>query len=195
MESNLEGDDAAAFVQQPKGTWSMFSWIDHDADERLRVCSLAAQGLWMRMLCIMAKAVPVGELRINGTPCSARDLARLSSEYEEIVVPLLAELEERGVFSRTADGVIYSRRIRKDGVSSGNLRENRPAIPMSLRNVIFRRDKSTCQYCGSMQGPFEIDHIIPWSKGGRHKMKNLKVACKPCNRSKGAKPLDQWRPN
>lgn len=30
-----------------------------------------------------------------------------------------------------------------------------------------------------------IDHIIPLSKGGKHKMANLAVACKQCNSEKG----------
>jgi hypothetical protein len=34
--------------------WSKFYWSDWDGDMRLRLCSLAAQGLWMQMLCIAA---------------------------------------------------------------------------------------------------------------------------------------------
>jgi len=33
----------------------------------------------------------------------------------------------------------------------------------------------------------ELDHVIPISKGGKHCKSNCKMACKHCNRSKGAK--------
>ena len=94
--------------------WSKFFWSDYEADEGLRVCSLAAQGLWMRMLCLMARATPKGELRIAAEPCTVRDLSKLAGESEETVGALLDELRRRGVFSTTRAGVIFSRRIRKD---------------------------------------------------------------------------------
>ena len=46
--------------------------------------------------------------------------------------------------------------------------------------------------CGCETGPFEIDHVKPWSSGGQHTFENLVVSCRPCNRSKGAKSLDEW---
>lgn len=94
--------------------WSKFFWSDYEADEGLRICSLAAQGLWMRMLCTMARATPKGELRIGGEPCSNQDLAKLVSESDVTVDALLSELKRRGVFSVTRVGVIFSRRMRKD---------------------------------------------------------------------------------
>ena len=94
--------------------WSKFFWSDYDADEGLRMCSLAAQGLWMRMLCLMARANPKGELRVGGEPCTASDLSRVTGETEATIAALLGELEKRGVFSRTRAGVIFSRRMRKD---------------------------------------------------------------------------------
>lgn len=98
--------------------WSKFYWSDYDADEGLRVCSLAAQGLWMRMLCLMARATPKGELRIGGEPCSVVDLSKAVGERDETVADLLNELKRRGVYSVTRTGVIFSRRMRKDALIS-----------------------------------------------------------------------------
>ena len=60
-----------------------------------------------------------------------------------------------------------------------------------------------CSYCGKRGrfiagkkawwvieegiAPFEVDHIIPVSRGGTNDYENLTLACRWCNRSKGAK--------
>lgn len=94
--------------------WAKFFWSDWESDESLDLCSLAAQGLWMRMLCIAAKADPVGHVVINGRPLEVVDIAKLAGSTESECAPLLSELERNGVFSRTRKGVIYSRRMVRD---------------------------------------------------------------------------------
>lgn len=94
--------------------WSNFFWSDYDGDEALRVCSLEAQGLWMRLLCAMARATPKGELRIGGRPCTVPDIAKMASTDNETAERLLQELRDRGVYSLTREGVIFSRRIKRD---------------------------------------------------------------------------------
>ena len=61
-----------------------------------------------------------------------------------------------------------------------------------LRAGIFARDDYTCHYCGKRGDKLECDHVIPVSRGGSNDPGNLVTACKPCNRSKGAKPLEEW---
>lgn len=174
---------------------SLWFWSDWDSDPSLRACGFAAQGLWMKMLCIAARHDPIGYVSVNGNGLDCDTIARMTGGVTQEVELLIGELERNGVFSRDRNGTIYCRKMRKGGVWSRGLFEARSSIPMSLRIRIYQRDNSTCQYCGAMQGPFELDHIIPWSKGGRHKMRNLKVACQPCNRSKGAKNLGDWLKN
>jgi len=71
----------------------------------------------------------------------------------------------------------------------------RPELPEweSIRSRIFARDDYTCTYCGHRGGKLQCDHIIPVSKGGSHTDDNLTTACGPCNMSKGAKLLSEWR--
>lgn len=58
------------------------------------------------------------------------------------------------------------------------------------RNLIYKRDNHTCQYCGSKKS-LTIDHVIPRSKGGEDTWENMVVACAPCNTKKGHTLLEQ----
>ena len=61
-----------------------------------------------------------------------------------------------------------------------------------IRASILQRDRFTCQYCGAQGVQMECDHIVPISKGGDNDPSNLVAACVPCNRSKGAKSVEEW---
>jgi len=69
----------------------------------------------------------------------------------------------------------------------------RDPIPAKVRLAVMLRDGAKCTYCDDTNGPFEIDHILAVANGGSNDPENLCVACAPCNRSKGAKPLEEWR--
>ncbi|MHC5542613.1 HNH endonuclease [Singulisphaera rosea] len=67
-------------------------------------------------------------------------------------------------------------------------RHDRPrhtAVTFCRRNV-FKRDHSTCQYCGRQPGSEEltIDHVIPRSQGGLTTWENCVLACVTCNARK-----------
>ena len=98
--------------------WSKFFWSDWEADQGLRLCSLAAQGLWMRILCVCAKGEPRGFLAINGQPLDATGVARLCGITAAEASTLMDELELNGVFSRDRRKWIYSRRMIKDAKKS-----------------------------------------------------------------------------
>lgn len=58
------------------------------------------------------------------------------------------------------------------------------------RNNLFKRDKNTCQYCGSIKD-LTIDHVLPKSKGGKTNWQNLITACHRCNTMKGDKTPEE----
>jgi hypothetical protein len=111
----------------------MFYPADWRKDPELRVCSIAARGLWIDMIALMHEGEPYGHLVVNGIAISEPQLARLVGESTAVVKRLLAELESRNVFSRNAEGVIFSRRmvadehIRDVRAASGKLGGN-PAL-------------------------------------------------------------------
>jgi hypothetical protein len=94
--------------------WMKFYPTDWRGDAALRSVSFAARGLWMDMLSLMHEADPYGHLLVNGRAPPADRLARMLGGALEEVTQLLDELEEQGVFSRTGDGIIYSRRMVRD---------------------------------------------------------------------------------
>lgn len=61
----------------------------------------------------------------------------------------------------------------------------RTKVVFNRRNL-FRRDKSTCQYCGKRAPTSElsIDHVMPRSRGGEASWENCVLACLRCNRRK-----------
>jgi hypothetical protein len=106
-----------------KMRWSKFWWGDWQNDPTLRMCSFQARGVWMEMLAIMHAAEPVGHLLVNKRAPSMKQLASLAGGPEKEVISAIKELEDAGVFSRTEDGTIYSRRMVRDKVASDRGRE------------------------------------------------------------------------
>lgn len=97
---------------------------DWQADQMLRLCSVAARGLWIEMLCLMHKADRYGHLLINGVPPTDTQLAVLTATPTHSLPDLIGELEAAGVFSRTSKGVIYSRRLVRDEKKAKTAQEN-----------------------------------------------------------------------
>lgn len=54
------------------------------------------------------------------------------------------------------------------------------------RDNIFERDNFTCQYCGEVFKPKELnlDHVIPRDRGGRTSWENIATSCVYCNSRK-----------
>ena len=144
--------------------WTKFYWSDWESDERLKLCSPAAQGLWMRMLCICAKSEPIGYLMVQGQPLAADDMATLTGWPAEDVRRWWDELAKWGVFSVDAKGRPFSRRMiadekkakiaRKNGKGGGNpkLRKNTGNPPSDNppdKGRVKGRDKTHMPYANS----------------------------------------------
>lgn len=104
--------------------WSKFFWQDWETDHAVRLSSFAAQGLWMRMLCIAAAHDPIGYVAVAGKGLDETGLALLTGRQESEIASLLGELERNGVFSRDRQGRIYSRRMIRDARKAATARNN-----------------------------------------------------------------------
>jgi 5-methylcytosine-specific restriction endonuclease McrA len=49
-----------------------------------------------------------------------------------------------------------------------------------------------CIYCGKTKVPFEVDHVIPRSRGGSNRISNLVLSCHDCNATKGNLTAAEW---
>ncbi|MBV8382673.1 MAG: RRXRR domain-containing protein, partial [Planctomycetaceae bacterium] len=58
------------------------------------------------------------------------------------------------------------------------------------REYLLEKFRRTCAYCGKKDVPLQVEHIHPKSRGGSDRVSNLALACEPCNRRKGDKPVD-----
>jgi hypothetical protein len=104
--------------------WTKFFWSDWSNDPLLRLCSLGAQGLWMRCLCVASEGEPYGYLTVKGRQLGVSDIARLAGVTETECDALLSELDRNGVFSRARNGAIYSRRLVRDQKKAAVARKN-----------------------------------------------------------------------
>jgi transposase len=66
------------------------------------------------------------------------------------------------------------------------------SISLGLRYKVLCRDNFKCVICGRSPAKdpsieLHVDHIFPWSKGGKNTEENLRTLCFDCNLGKGAK--------
>lgn len=67
----------------------------------------------------------------------------------------------------------------------------RKSLSPKIRFEVFKRDRFTCQYCGSKapDALLEVDHVVPVAEGGADDFLNLLTSCKTCNGGKGARRI------
>lgn len=79
--------------------------------------------------------------------------------------------------------------VRQELIDSGELfgeQPKRPPIPREVVDAVYKRDGGRCVYCGSTEN-LQLDHIIPFSKGGATTVENLQLLCQRCNIEKSNK--------
>ena len=83
---------------------------------------------------------------------------------------------------------IRSRDLRRARQRSADSR----AVTNDERAGVLLANDGLCLYCNASPA-VEVDHIVPLARGGRHAIGNLAPSCGPCNRSKAALLLMEWR--
>lgn len=109
-------------VDRPRDFWFRFEPARWRNDEGLRLCSLAARGLWIDMLALMHPQG--GYLLIAGKPPEVASLARLVGSTAAEVARLLKELKDAGVSSIDDRGALFSRHMVREITRIETLRSN-----------------------------------------------------------------------
>ena len=94
--------------------WLKWYPADWRSEPRLRMCSRAARSLWLDLIGLMHEAEPYGHLLVNGINPNTKQLSAILGDSERELKALIGELEAAGVFTRTEEGVITSRRMIRD---------------------------------------------------------------------------------
>ncbi len=135
--------------------WFKFWPADWAGDRKLHGCSLAARGLWIELCCLMHETEPYGHLAYAGAPMPVDRLARQVGCTRGEIAPLLKELEASGVFSRSATGTIFSRRMVRDEELAAKGREDK------LSGLTPSRVPSRVPSRGPCSGPSRVAASIP----------------------------------
>ena len=83
-------------------------------DSMLRMCNTDERGVWIDLLCVMMAGEPYGHLAINNRPMTDSEVARIIGLEENTYKGILYRLEEKGIPSRSENGMIFSRRLVRD---------------------------------------------------------------------------------
>ena len=117
-----------------------------------------------------------------------------------------AYLSRWGTWSKALDAFVKKindnsskQNIKEDSISNKKSPKNKQLTPENKRDIklglrydILKRDSFKCVICGQSPATnqkitLHIDHIIPFSKGGKTKIENLRTLCSDCNLGKSDK--------
>lgn len=167
-------------------------WIEPDdlARKGIDYCSLAAQGLWLKVMRLLHASERYGHLTRDGKPVTDEQAARRCGIVVSEWIALRDELFEFDLLKRSADGIIYSPGLIRQEDDRRKEKENkRPHIPLPIRGLVL--SVGSCAYCGATE-KLTIDHIVPFSKGGAHRLSNFQPLCAACNRAKSDKTEEEY---
>jgi hypothetical protein len=158
---------------------------------------------WIKMRSGLDRTLPF--MKIASSLCVTRDqlgfaLYRLAGWFQEY-----GKYGKMRVEGSTIDSFLDMDGIYAELLSAGWLKKEgdvvmlayfcdvssaRKSLGQSIREQILQG--ATCAHCGSADD-LEIDHKTPISRGGSCEIENLQALCRPCNRSKGRKTMEEWQ--
>ena len=87
----------------------------------------------------------------------------------------------------------FDTQLMQDAEVSGKDYQQGELAGWQLRSYVFHRDGRRCTYCGTAKAErYELDHIIPRSRGGTNRVSNLVVSCQSCNITKGNMSIEDF---
>lgn len=156
--------------KNPSDTWFYNDW---ENDPELKTCSLAAQGLWMRLLCIAARSPERGVVQIGSLdfshPKGLQQIAAAVGRSQEEITPLIDELVSSGAASLDRKRRVTNRRmVRAAKTSEVRAQSGRNGASVTNRNRWQKVD------LGQQSGGKDVDKTspssrLPFSESSSHK--------------------------
>lgn len=134
--------------------------------------------------CLLTLLAPIGQVLHYD-----QDIFELNYNEDEIQAYWQEQQIEKYQEEQKADELkkvlkqIARQRLIEEGVLFDE-DHKRPYIPRDVVGLVYMRDGGRCRECGCTKN-LQLDHIIPFSKGGSSEPENLQLLCKECNLKKG----------
>jgi hypothetical protein len=82
--------------------------------------------------------------------------------------------------------------VRANGRPKSSTEGDRRSISLGLRYDVLRRDRFRCSLCGASPASrlgceLHVDHVVPFSRGGKTVAANLRTLCSDCNLGKAGR--------
>ena len=62
----------------------------------------------------------------------------------------------------------------------------------NIRNYLLEKHNRKCFYCGKTVSDFEVEHMIPKTRGGSNRIDNLTLSCHDCNQKKDTMTAEEF---
>jgi HNH endonuclease len=62
----------------------------------------------------------------------------------------------------------------------------------NIRNYLLEKHNRKCFYCGKTVSKFEVEHMLPKSRGGSNRIDNLTLSCHDCNQKKDTMTAEEF---
>ena len=62
----------------------------------------------------------------------------------------------------------------------------------NIRNYLLEKHNRKCFYCGKSVSNFEVEHMIPKTRGGSNRIDNLTLSCHECNQKKDTLTAEEF---
>ena len=126
--------------------------------------------------------------------CATTCVSAQQSNRKWIGIDIEAKAAEVLVDRLSDDAGLFSDFIHTDKLP------NRTDLPIQkpdepIKQLLYKEQEGKCNACNNEMRiiDFEIDHILPKSKGGSDTKENYQLLCGNCNRIKGDRPMEYLR--